>query len=411
MHFTDDTQCGSAASSKSLLVRPSSGSFLSEMTGHASLACSTLGIETFRKRMANMKLKETDAAGDCGLQQNSEKALAGAGNLSLLRNADHLPMAGKRGNSPGSTPISPLVDGHSDCTVMTKSPLRSRPTTLRQHRPLVRYNSNPEPDMKNSRSMTSPPADHTHRRSQSCRRGQGHQVVRPQELDLVFDEVIRPRTSSVPSQGGTRVPRSKSASSRTGAASQGQTPAESTATGPGGEFNFYRVRSFTSTSRGIVNRGDSIKRKKRMTTSNLSIESTGSCPERLTQLRRAWSTQSQGSRGSRGSRGSSATSSLDADAPGSFRVLILGAAGVGKSALIQQFMTSEYMGHVDPCLRELILKQLFQTVFCSRRLRFRGDARTSICRGLLARLAQTCSQSKLSDNGKTTATVLAKVKK
>ena len=77
-----------------------------------------------------------------------------------------------------------------------------------------------------------------------------------------------------------------------------------------------------------------------------SLESTGSCPERVLQLRHTWSAQSQ----TGSSRDSSTASSFYVDAPSSFQVHILGAGGVGKTALIQQFKTSEYMGNEDPCL-------------------------------------------------------------
>ena len=305
-------------------------SFLNEVAGYGSPVS---GIDTFRKRMANMKLKGNESE---QVPSSNEKQVTGVGNASLLRNSDHLVKTTKR-VSP-TTPRSPRNDTNE--VTMTTKALRSRPASLRHHRPLMRYNSNPEPDIRGPKGVTSPPgtSDH-HRRSQSCRRPQ---VVRPHELNLLVDDDIRPRTVSMPSKGD--IPKPQSVPARA-AVSQGQTP------GDGSdhiELNFYRVRSFTSTSRGIINRGDSFKRRKRMTASNLSIDSTGSCPERLTQLRRTWSTQSQGS------RGSSVNSSLDADTPTSFRVIILGAPGVGKTAIIQQFMTSEYMGNVDPCLSKFI---------------------------------------------------------
>ena len=59
-------------------------------------------------------------------------------------------------------------------------------------------------------------------------------------------------------------------------------------------------------------------------------------------MRHTWVTQSQGSFGSSGG------SSLDIESPKSYRVVVLGAEGVGKTSLIKQFMTSEFMGNEEP---------------------------------------------------------------
>ena len=119
--------------------------------------------------------------------------------------------------------------------------------------------------------------------------------------------------------------------------SQGHSPSDLDSQEPS---PFYRVRSFKSNSKGIINRGDSFKRKRQFGSSG-SVDSTTSCPDRVTQMRHDWS---------HGSRGSSVASSLDIDSPASFRVVILGAPGVGKTSIIQQFLTSEYMGNEDPAL-------------------------------------------------------------
>ncbi len=100
----------------------------------------------------------------------------------------------------------------------------------------------------------------------------------------------------------------------------------------------YRVRSFQSSTKGrLVNRGDSFKRKSGRSGSNVSIHSSGSCPGGLSQMQQS-------------SQGSSIASSLDGDSPSTFRVIVLGSAGVGKTSLIQQFKTSEYMGDETPSL-------------------------------------------------------------
>ena len=105
-----------------------------------------------------------------------------------------------------------------------------------------------------------------------------------------------------------------------------------------------RVRSFKSSSRGLINRGDALITKDNG--SNSSIHSSESCPERLVD------------------KGKSGKASAKASAKGlitkvlakkiiqpcTYRVVVLGAAGAGKSSLIHQFQTSEYMGDETPCL-------------------------------------------------------------
>ncbi len=169
------------------------------------------------------------------------------------------------------------------------------------------------------------------RRSLSNRRRKG-QIPRPRKLSLEAEQDMRPRTCSMPARGNIHRPpiqRHRKGSS----SSHGHTPAdvESDEGCP-----FYRVRSFTSTSRGIVNTGDTFRRKR--------VESFGSedsYSERVTARRNTWSSQNQSS------GYSSLASSLDAECPVPFRVIVLGSLGVGKTSLIRQFMTSEYMGHTD----------------------------------------------------------------
>ncbi|XP_060062696.1 GTP-binding protein REM 1-like [Ylistrum balloti] len=101
-----------------------------------------------------------------------------------------------------------------------------------------------------------------------------------------------------------------------------------------------RVRSFKMTSKGIENRGDSFRRK-----SNGSIASSGSAKitdhdQRCDRKRqRIPSDTSDGS-----TTGCSCASSSSS---GYYRVLVIGDNGVGKSALTNQFMTSEYMVNLD----------------------------------------------------------------
>ena len=86
-----------------------------------------------------------------------------------------------------------------------------------------------------------------------------------------------------------------------------------------------RVRHFITTPRGIVNCGDSFR-----SMSTTSVRSLGSSEGGKDSLGSASSLIHQGSTG--------------ADRPAEpplYRVLILGAPGVGKTTLTQQFLTSE----------------------------------------------------------------------
>ncbi|PVD21288.1 hypothetical protein C0Q70_19460 [Pomacea canaliculata] len=105
--------------------------------------------------------------------------------------------------------------------------------------------------------------------------------------------------------------------------------------GEGGEpreTRLRRVRSFKTTSKGVVvNRGDSFKKK-----STHSLMSTGS------EIK-------DGDRNSRARSSSNNNSALDLGSssptsPAYFRVNMMGAAGVGKTSLAQQFLTSDHDG-------------------------------------------------------------------
>lgn len=105
-----------------------------------------------------------------------------------------------------------------------------------------------------------------------------------------------------------------------------------------------RVRSFRTTSKGVINSGDVIRKRGSMslmptagltvTTSDIDLSGQGSGRNRLP------STTSQGS--------SAEYSFASSGAPSYYRVLVLGSSGVGKSALINQFMSSENNTTDDP---------------------------------------------------------------
>ena len=101
-----------------------------------------------------------------------------------------------------------------------------------------------------------------------------------------------------------------------------------------------RVRSFKTTSKGLVNSGDFLRKRGSETimfsgcTVTLGCQDTPVSPVRKRE--RAPSTTSEDS-----GAGHSLTSSC---APSYFRILVLGASGVGKTSLTNQFMSSENTG-------------------------------------------------------------------
>ncbi|KAK7497723.1 hypothetical protein BaRGS_00011118 [Batillaria attramentaria] len=143
---------------------------------------------------------------------------------------------------------------------------------------------------------------------------------RPKELDLDMDQ--RPRTNSLPPFPGRRQRHASDGSTQ----EKDREPRE----------NLCRVRSFKMTSKGLVNHGDSFKRR-----STHSLMSTGSAnTDQSDQRPRTLSVASEESSGVLSGSGSCSP-------PSYFRVALLGAPGVGKSALVRQFMTSEYRGTFD----------------------------------------------------------------
>ncbi|XP_061197801.1 GTP-binding protein GEM-like [Saccostrea echinata] len=92
---------------------------------------------------------------------------------------------------------------------------------------------------------------------------------------------------------------------------------------------FQRVRSFKVTSKGLVNHGDSFRNKNRGRT----LPSSGSF-----KLDKKQPLPSETSND---------TDSYSSSANEYFRIAILGAHSVGKTTLMNQFMTSEYIGGQD----------------------------------------------------------------
>lgn len=113
----------------------------------------------------------------------------------------------------------------------------------------------------------------------------------------------------------------------------------------GVEEEYYRLRHFSITGKGVVNRGDSLK--SRRSRSNTSVASSNSSTEHLPGAVQAVG----GTRTSAPcSLASSRESSTSNPGPTPYRVLMLGAPAVGKSSLVSQFMTSEYLHAYDTSL-------------------------------------------------------------
>ncbi|XP_048244689.1 GTP-binding protein RAD-like [Haliotis rufescens] len=93
---------------------------------------------------------------------------------------------------------------------------------------------------------------------------------------------------------------------------------------PGKGTKLTRVRSFKTTSKGVINRGDSFKKK-----STHSLMSTGAVGD--------------GNRNRTHSGGRGQDPQVG-NAGGYYKVITLGGTGVGKSTLCRQFMTSEFTG-------------------------------------------------------------------
>nr|XP_022915122.1 uncharacterized protein LOC111425372 isoform X1 [Onthophagus taurus]XP_022915131.1 uncharacterized protein LOC111425372 isoform X1 [Onthophagus taurus] len=109
----------------------------------------------------------------------------------------------------------------------------------------------------------------------------------------------------------------------------------------GVEEEYYRLRHFSITGKGVVNRGDSLK--SRRSRSNNSVASSNSSTE---QLPGAVSGVASARTSASCSLASSRESSTSVG-PLPYKVLMLGAPAVGKSSLVSQFMTSEFLQAFD----------------------------------------------------------------
>ncbi|XP_016909463.2 uncharacterized protein LOC107996090 [Apis cerana] len=106
--------------------------------------------------------------------------------------------------------------------------------------------------------------------------------------------------------------------------------------------DLYRLRAFSITHKGVVNRGDSIiSRRSRSNTSVNSSRNSNVSGER---------SPFEGSCCSGQGVGADSTESEEMEEVSKYRVVLLGDSGVGKTALVSQFMTSEYINTYDASL-------------------------------------------------------------
>lgn len=140
-------------------------------------------------------------------------------------------------------------------------------------------------------------------------------------------EEIRPRTSSLPTRSTLKKPSLASLKYRVDSNHEN-------------DDEFYRLRNFITTSKGIVNRGDSI-----ISRSTNSVLSSGSELGALSRTSSSLSCHSSAAN-------INTCILLETRV---FRILVLGSAGVGKTALTQQFMTSDYLGGFNTSIGKFIL--------------------------------------------------------
>lgn len=156
------------------------------------------------------------------------------------------------------------------------------------------------------------------RRSQSVR----SRFKKRMDVNSLMDEEFRPRVSSCPTR-----PRPRTAATLHPLSASAESSNE----------DIYRVRCFTISAKGdVVNRIDSIRsRSNRSINSAHSSSSVGSNSDYK---------ESRAGGASPGAASRASTPHSDTgDGTPLYKVFILGSAGVGKTALVDQFMSSEYM--------------------------------------------------------------------
>ena len=161
-------------------------------------------------------------------------------------------------------------------------------------------------------------------RSLSCRGSR--KPLRPTELNL---EEPRRRTYSMPSKSCRRA----------FVESYNRQPPEQESTESNTD-KFYRVRTFSTSSKRILNKGDSFKRRDRSSTSDQAT-SSASVAATSAQVVPLANAKVNGNSHPAGNKNKTNHKSSHS------RVLVVGSQGVGKSAIIRQFSTSDYLGTAD----------------------------------------------------------------
>ncbi|XP_076302573.1 uncharacterized protein LOC143220867 isoform X2 [Lasioglossum baleicum] len=110
---------------------------------------------------------------------------------------------------------------------------------------------------------------------------------------------------------------------------------------PRSRDDLYRLREFSITQKGIVNRGDSIISRRSRSNTSVNSRNSNVSGERSPLNGSCCS--------GRGVSTDSMESDETAEVP-KYRVVLLGESGVGKTALVSQFMTSEYINTYDVSL-------------------------------------------------------------
>lgn len=119
---------------------------------------------------------------------------------------------------------------------------------------------------------------------------------------------------------------------------------------PRASDDLYRLRHFSISKGNVVNCGDSII--SRRSRSNTSVNSTNSRASERSPFEGSCCGAGYANVDSLPASPDE-SENLEAPPPARYRVVMLGDAGVGKTALVNQFMTSEYMHTYDASLGKL----------------------------------------------------------
>lgn len=120
------------------------------------------------------------------------------------------------------------------------------------------------------------------------------------------------------------------------------------------DLEYYRLRSFSITSHGICNLGDSMRKRRSRSITSVTSTGGGGGPERGRNNSNASQVSNQVADGELfdeedATGGKEATAAADGDDDGrvAYKVAMLGDGGVGKTALTYQFTTSDYICAYD----------------------------------------------------------------